>query len=199
MTLSLPTETPSDDGWLVMVRHTAVDPQLKGVCYGASDVELSTGGLAHIELLADELADKAPSIIVHSGLLRSRMLAEAVGRRLGLEAYIEPRIIEFNFGEWELRRWGEIFVAGHDIARLIHEPERFSAPGGETLFAMRDRVLAWYQGLPSGSRILAVSHGGPISTLRGVLADAPPAKWPELVPDYGEHIRFALQDRASLG
>jgi hypothetical protein len=28
-------------GWLVMVRHTAVDENLKGVCYGASDVALS--------------------------------------------------------------------------------------------------------------------------------------------------------------
>ena len=199
MILPPPNEPPSDDGWLLMVRHTAVDPKLKGVCYGASDVELSTDGLAHIEPLADELADKAPSVIVHSGLLRSRMLAEAVARRMCLEPSFDPRIAEFNFGEWELRKWGEIYIAGHDIARLIHEPDRFSAPGGETLFAMRDRVLAWYQGLPSASRILAVSHGGPISTLRGALAGVPPAKWPELVPGYGEHIHLALQDKASLG
>jgi broad specificity phosphatase PhoE len=193
-----PNEPPAGDSWLMMVRHTAVDPQLKGICYGASDVELSAGGLAHIEPLADALADKAPSIIVHSGLRRSRMLAEAVAGRLGLEPCIDPRIAEFNFGEWELRGWAEIFAAGHDIARLIHEPDRFAAPGGETLFAMRDRVLAWYKSLPSGSRILAVSHGGPISTLRGILADIPPAKWPDLAPQYGEHIRFALRDETSL-
>ncbi len=186
-------ERPSHNGWLLMVRHTAVDPALKGVCYGASDVKLSADGRAQIDPLADELANKSPSIIIHSGLSRSRTLAEAVAGRLGLAPRVDARIAEFNFGEWELRRWGEIFLAGHDIARLIHEPHHYSAPGGETVFAMRDRVLAWYNGLPSGGRILAISHGGPISTLRGMLGDVPPKGWPDLVPDYGEYVFFALR------
>jgi alpha-ribazole phosphatase len=188
------TETPTDNGWLMMVRHTAVDQKLKGVCYGASDVELSPEGLAHVDRLADELAANSPSIIFHSGLSRSRRLAEAVAGRLGLKPRVDPRIAEFNFGEWELRRWSEIFIAGHDIARLINEPDSFSAPAGETVFAMRDRVLGWFNSLSTETRILAVSHGGPISTLRGVLVDVPAKNWPTLVPAYGESICFALQE-----
>ena len=199
MTPPTSNERPTVGGWLLMVRHTAVDPALKGVCYGASDVALSADGLAHVDLVADQLAERSPSIIIHSGLSRSRTLAEAVAARLGSQACVDPRIAEFKFGEWELRRWGEIFLAGHDIARLIHEPDRYSAPGGETVFAMRDRVQAWYEGLPSDGRILAVSHGGPISTLRGVLGDVPPHGWPRLVPDYGEHVLFPLHDASPSG
>ncbi len=180
------------DGWLLMVRHTDVHDNLRGVCYGASDVELSPEGIAHIETLKLDLAVLQPTHVVHSGLSRTRQLAEAVALKLNLQPNYDPRITEFNFGEWELRRWEEIHAEGHDIARLIHEPATFSGPGGETLHAMRDRVLAWYGELPKHARILAVSHGGPISVLVGTLADAPPHAWPTLVPACGEHIRIDL-------
>lgn len=189
-----PLARSSDTGWLIMVRHTAVDENLRGFCHGASDVALSSDGKAHVGLLAGELAYMAPTHIVHSGLSRARRLAEAIANRLGRQPRIEPRIAEFNFGDWELRRWDDIHADGHDIARLIDEPETFSPPGGETVFAMRDRVLSWYASLPKGARVLAVSHGGPISTLRGALAAAPPHGWPALVPEYGEHLRFELPE-----
>lgn len=177
-------------GWLVMVRHTAVDENLKGVCYGASDVALSREGIAHIENLAVELADLRPTRILHSGLSRSFLLARAVAESTGVRLECEPSIAEFNFGTWELRRWDDIYNDGHDIARLIHEPASYSAPDGETLYQMRDRVLAWYGGLATTERVLAISHGGPISVLRGSFADAPPHEWPTYVPSYGERIRF---------
>ena len=185
-------EVGLENGWLVMVRHTAVHENLRGVCYGASDVDLSASGLAHIDRLATELAALAPSLIVHSGLSRARRLAESIGSRLARKPRMDPRIAEFNFGEWELRRWDDIHSAGHDIARLIHEPESFAPPGGETVLAMRDRVLEWYAGLPRRTRVLAVSHGGPISALQGSLSAAPPATWPSLVPGYGQAVRVDL-------
>ncbi|MCH9808191.1 MAG: histidine phosphatase family protein [Alphaproteobacteria bacterium] len=189
---SAENENPEPRGWLVMVRHTAVDENLQGVCYGASDVDLSPAGLAHNQMLSTELAALAPTHIIHSGLSRTRLLAEAVAEKLGTNARPEPRLREFNFGEWELKRWDDIHAAGHDIARLIHEPSTFSAPDGETLFQMRDRVLAWYGALATKNRVLAISHGGPISALRGSLSGAPPHVWPTLVPAYGADIRFAL-------
>jgi alpha-ribazole phosphatase len=182
------------DGWLVMVRHTQVDENLKGVCYGASDVDLSPQGAVHLSMLAAELARLAPTVIFDSGKIRTRRLAEAVANRLGLRPRSDARIAEFDFGEWELRRWDEIHNDGHDIARLVHEPDTFSPPAGETVAAMRDRVLSWRASLPPRTRILAVSHGGPISALRGSLSGSPPQTWPTLIPVYGEYLRIDLPD-----
>ncbi len=182
----------SEDGWLIMVRHTAVDENLRGVCYGASDVDLSAEGRAQIGFLATKLAALVPNYIVHSGLSRALRLADSVANRLGRKPRMDQRIAEFNFGEWELRRWDDIHSDGHDIARLIHEPESFAPPGGETVLRMHERVIDWYKDLPSRARILAISHGGPISTLRGSLNGAPPASWPRLVPGYGGQVRFDL-------
>ncbi|MEQ8823468.1 MAG: histidine phosphatase family protein [Filomicrobium sp.] len=177
---------------LIMVRHTAVADDLKGVCYGASDVALSAAGQRHAETLAVKLAALQPALVIHSGLSRARILAEAITARLDIEATVDPRIAEFDFGAWELCTWDEIFRQGADIARIIHEPATFAPPGGETLHAMRDRVVSWHRELKSktSGRCLAISHGGPISTLRGVLQGAPETNWPQLIPAYGEQVVF---------
>ncbi|MDX2287338.1 MAG: histidine phosphatase family protein [Hyphomicrobiaceae bacterium] len=187
------------EGRLVMVRHTEVAARYRGVCYGASDIALSEAGLAHIERLATELAAQRPDRIVHSGLTRARLLAEAIAQRTGLEPLTEPRIAECNFGAWELNTWDDIFAtAGHDIGRLVSEPDTFAPPGGETVHALRDRVLSWYRALPgSGPGLtLAITHGGPIGVLLGHLRGLPASAWPRLVPAYGEAIELPLRDGA---
>lgn len=191
MSTSLPFD-PADPAWLLMVRHTAVCDTLKGVCYGRSDVELSPDGQAHLHIRAAELAALQPTVIYHSGLGRARRLAEAVANRLGRRLRADARLAEFDFGAWELMRWDEIHAAGHDIARLIHEPATFSAPGGETVLALRDRVTSWHSTLPSRERILAIAHAGPISTLRGSLCGLPPSRWPALVPPCGAEVSIPL-------
>lgn len=185
-------ERPDGNGWLVMVRHTAVAENLKGVCYGASDVALSEDGLRQVDELAIELAALQPTVIVHSGLSRARLLAEAVADRLDQKATVDPRIAEFDFGAWELCSWDDIYNDGYDIARVVNEPESFAPPGGETLHSMRDRVCAWYDELrcSSQARHLAISHGGPISALSGSLKGLPETAWPSLVPAFGEQVSF---------
>ncbi len=184
---------PDDADWLIMVRHTAVSEDLKGVCYGASDVTLSEVGLQHIDDLACELAASQPRTIVHSGLTRARLLAEAVADRLDLPPITDARLAEFNFGAWEMRTWDDIYHDGFDIARVVNEPATFAPPGGETLHAMRDRVRGWYDELScrSEGQVLAISHGGPISSLYGSLQGLPEIAWPSHVPAFGGKVRFA--------
>lgn len=187
-----PAEPAREREWLLMVRHTAVCESLKGRCYGNSDVDLSADGEAALPLLAARLAALAPTLVFHSGLTRTRRLADSIANRLARKARADARLREFDFGDWELKTWDEIHASGQDIARLIHEPDTFAPPGGETVHAMRDRVLDWYRALPGGHRILVVGHGGPISVLQGSLEGLPAASWPRLVPDYGGEVRLPL-------
>ena len=76
---------------------------------------------------------------------------------------------------------------------LIAAPDTFRPGGGETTFELRDRVMAWFEGLARAqSDIIAVAHGGPIAALRGTLSGAPISDWPALVPAYGEMVEFAV-------
>lgn len=179
---------------LVMVRHTAVAERYKGVCYGASDIELSPGGECHARECAAALAELKPTHLFHSGLKRARIMAEHLAVLSGVEPVEDPRLAEMNFGSWELRSWDEIFAeVGHDMARLISEPDTFAPPGGETAHAVRDRVAAWRSALPVIGRIVAISHGGPIGAMRGADAGLPASGWPALVPAHGQQVVFQIQ------
>jgi broad specificity phosphatase PhoE len=171
---------------VVMVRHGSVAPRYREVCYGRSDVELGDDGWQQSREVAARLSPWPITHLFHSGLARARAMAELIAAATGLTPIVDRRLREFDFGEWELRRWEEIHAVAPDaLDRFLGEPATFSAPGGETVHAMRDRVCAWYQELPADGLIVAVAHGGPIAMLRGTLTGALSAQWPGLIPTHG--------------
>jgi broad specificity phosphatase PhoE len=104
---------------------------------------------------------------------------------------VVPELQEIHFGEWELRNWEDIFAEVPDaLDRMIAEPTTYAAPGGETLWSVRDRVMGWYDALPDRGLIVAVTHGGPIAVLRGTLGGFPVDKWFTLVTNHGEIIEL---------
>lgn len=187
---------------LLMIRHTRVCQSLKGVCYGASDVALSDAAEAEIADVCSALERDVPPgaqlTVVHSGLSRAGKLAHAIARTFSAaEPTIEPRIREMNFGEWELQSWQSIFLkVGHKMSDMIHKPETYAPPGGETAHAVRDRALEWYHEqtdmAQEGTVTVAVSHGGPIAALRGTKLGRGAADWPKLIPSYGQIIDMSL-------
>lgn len=176
-------------GSLILVRHAAVAERYVGICYGCSDVELSREGRRRSRELAEQLAVRQVTRVVHSGLSRAAYLAEALAERLGIAAECCPPLQERGFGEWELLRWSEIQIReGSDILRMVTEPDTFRPGGGETTFELRERVMSWFAGLPYDGLTVAVTHGGPIAALRGTLSGLPVDQWPALIPACGEFI-----------
>ena len=181
-----------------IVRHTEVSRTLKGVCYGQSDVALSDDGVAALGDLANSLCAEAPSHVVHSGLVRTTALAERISEAMGVSCQCDTRLQEMNFGDWEMRSWLSIYAdVGSDMDRILSEPDTYAPGGGETLFQVRDRVLAWLGELPDTGTVVAASHGGPISILRGSLGRVDVADWPGLVPPYGGGILLEREASAS--
>ena len=176
---------------IILVRHGRVADCYQGVCYGRSDVELSEEGERQSHALAEELAALPVTHLVHSGLARTKWLAELIATRTALAACVAPALVEFNFGQWELRPWQDVFAEiGDTMNELTRSPATFRPPLGETVHEMRDRVLAWYRQLPNEGVIVAVAHGGTIMALRGALAGVPATEWPTLIPAYGQWIEL---------
>ena len=196
--MSVP-DLPHDGNVLILVRHTKVEDQYKNVCYGASDIGLSAEGEAHARDIAASFSHIKADRVFHSGLKRSRLLAEMISSNVNAPAERDDRLAEMNFGAWELKSWDRIFAeVGHDISRLTAEPDSFAPPGGETVHAVRDRVVAWARELPKTGCIVAVSHGGAISALRRTLSGAELNNWTDFVPAHGEILSFELPLFASL-
>lgn len=175
---------------LLVVRHPPVADAWRGICYGTSDAALGPAGRERVPaLVAETLAHGPISSLFHSGLSRCADVAEAIAAAAGLVAVVDHRLRERSFGAWERRPWDAIHAeTGDAMLGMLHEPETWRPPGGETTFEMRDRIMAWFHHLPREGRIVAVTHGGPIAALRGTLAAAPVERWPQFVPACGEIV-----------
>lgn len=189
--MMLKTSTPT----LIVVRHAPVDQKYQGICYGRSDAVLGAAGEQLSDVVVEELAAWGPANIVHSGLQRTRFLAERLAARWGCSTTPCEALRERDFGTWELQTWDEIYAQhGDDMLRMISEPATYRPGGGETTFEMRDRVLHWFESLPNADLTIAVTHGGPIASLLGALRRLPVAEWMELIPSCGQVVPIYHQD-----
>lgn len=171
-----------------LVRHTAVALAWKGRCYGASDVPLSRVGKAEAIRLAAELVAIPPAWVLHSGLTRTRFLAERIAAHAGCPLHEDSGWRERDFSVWEGRTWTEIYrTSGNAMEGMIDAPGEFRPGGGETTFELADRATAAYERLPGGHG-LVVTHGGPIVALLGRRQNLPVTDWPTLVPPCGSLI-----------
>jgi broad specificity phosphatase PhoE len=173
---------------VLIVRHTAVALAWKGRCYGVSDVPLSREGMAAAGRLSVELAARRPAWVIHSGLIRTRILAERIASRVGCPLYENSDWRERDFGAWEGQTWNAIYRAsGNAMDGMIDAPGSFRPGGGETTLELARRsALAW-ESLPPGFGIV-ISHGGPIAALLGQHRRLPVRDWPALIPKPGGMI-----------
>lgn len=141
--------------WLIRHPRPAV---AAGLCYGRSDLEPEEAALHEARArLAAQLPAGLP--LFSSPLRRCARLAEALAP--GAVRY-DARLMEMDFGDWEMRNWQDIDREQVDAWNrdLLH----FRPGGGESLADMAARVDAFCRQLHNeGLRAAAlVCHAGTI-------------------------------------
>ena len=89
----------------------------------------------------------------------------------GTGEYIDERIIEADFGPYELKGY---YSTGLPMMAYWSFPELFKAPSGvETIREMRERTSSFLRELEQKNyeNVLVVCHGGIIRPIRGYLED----------------------------
>jgi probable phosphoglycerate mutase len=151
---------------ILLARHGETDdnrPPLR--VQGSRDTPLNATGRAQAAELAERMRGEGLRSLWCSGLSRARDTAAAVGRAVGLEPVVDPRLAEAHRGEWEGRLFEEIErddPEGYAAWRRAGETFRF--PGGESLREQTDRVMAALADVAERgpSPALVVCHGGSI-------------------------------------
>lgn len=111
--------------------------------------------------------------IVTSPLARCADFARALARRRSIPLSVDARLREIDFGPWEGRTAAELLrTDAGALRRFWRDPWNHPTPGGESLQQMQERLLAAWRDLAGArTRLLVITHGGPIRMLLCHLRD----------------------------
>lgn len=171
---------------LYLIRHPPPDVAA-GICYGATDLALAADPQASAAAIHAQLPASLP--LFSSPLRRCLHLTQ----RLPMQpATIDPRLAEMNFGAWEMRAWTDIGPAALDA--WAADPLHYAPPGGESVSALRQRVLHFLAELASQRHAAAalVTHAGVMKVISGHTQNLPPAEWMQLRFAYGGVVQVTL-------
>jgi alpha-ribazole phosphatase len=172
---------------LAVIRHTRLDIDA-GRCYGQSEIALASTFDTELARLQNRLSPPY-SAVYSSPLQRCLHLA----RQFGDSIETDERLLEYDFGDWELRRWDDIDAAALDV--WMQDFVNVSAPRGETLVQMYARVVAFMEALRGRDHphCLIVTHSGVIRCIWAYLLNIPLQQIFKLEVGYGDvlHCRLA--------
>jgi alpha-ribazole phosphatase len=143
---------------IYLIRHTKV-ATAKGICYGQTDVGLADSFKKESEVIKDQIKDIKFDKIYSSPLTRCKKLAKQLFKS---EIIYDDRLMEMNFGEWELQEWDNI--QHPDIDRWMTDFVNTPCPNGESFLQMHKRIISFITDIDARKykNIAIISHGGPI-------------------------------------
>jgi alpha-ribazole phosphatase len=177
---------------LICIRHThvAVPP---GICYGQSDVPLDDSYPQELQQVKAKLAGLTFGTVFSSPLIRCRQLTEDLFPR---EAIVfDRRLMELNFGQWELQPWDQIYATSEGKHWMDHYQE-VSCPNGESYPEFRQRVMSFLAELKTKPfrQAALVTHGGVIRLIKSILENQSMDEvFTTFAPEYGGFYKFEIK------
>lgn len=146
-----------------LIRHGQVDgpPAL----YGRTDIALSEEGRECLLKATGQLPQ--PDRIVSSPLQRCHRFAQERARALQTPLLTLPSLAEMNFGDWDGIAYDQNGPHWQAMLKFWHNPASQTPPNGESLSAMRLRVLHAWHTLSDlqDEHVWVLCHGGVIRLL----------------------------------
>ena len=158
---------------LWLVRHGDTEWSEQGRLCGWADPPLSPAGIEQAARLHTRLRHRRFEAAWSSDLTRASEFA-----RLSFgEARPDVRLREIDFGDLEGKTWDEL---DEETQAALMRFEGFTAPGGESVETLRERVLGFLGDLGPGSQLI-FTHGGVIRLLQALSGSGHPPRPGELV------------------
>ena len=141
---------------IYLIRHTSVDVT-KGLCYGQSDVPLRPTFEAEAAVTKAKIESIHFDMAYTSPLSRCTRLAQYCG--FG-DAIRDPRILELNFGDWEMQKFDEI--SDQRLKEWYTDYMNVPATNGESFAMQYQRVASFLDELKEKeyAQVAIFAHGG---------------------------------------
>jgi probable phosphomutase (TIGR03848 family) len=162
---------------VILLRHGRSTSNTAHVLAGRSEgVDLDDKGRQQAAELVDRIGELPIRAVVRSPQLRCRRTVEPLAEALGVEAKVDDRLAEVDYGEWTGRKLGDLFKEPLWSVVQAH-PSAAVFPGGEGLAEVQTRAVTAV--LDHDAR-LAEQHGGDVlwlacthgDVIKAVVADA---------------------------
>ena len=146
---------------IYLIRHTA--PKIdKGICYGQSDIDVQNSFEEEVKTIKKNLPVTIDNIAVYSSpLVRCKKLAQCFSK----EITFDERLMEVNFGDWELKPWDAINE--DELNTWMGDFVTIAPPNGESYVQLSERVNTAFDAIvkASGKDKIIVAHGGVIRAI----------------------------------
>lgn len=179
------------------IRHTRLDIE-PGICYGNTDVDVGPTFVDEAKVVRSNLSTIEYDKVFTSPLQRAIKLATYCGYD---DAEKDYRVKEFNFGDWEMKPWYELFQINNvEDSSWFDDWYKIEIPGGENLETMIARVRSFIteKMTMNYDRIACFCHGGTINCAQYIKGDIDIDDIFRDNPDYGEIVTIKYHSIDSL-
>lgn len=179
---------------ITFIRHTAVDVE-PGVCYGRTDVPLKPTFPEEAAKVRETIRKviisngKPFDAVYRSPLGRCRLLAEACGYE---EAIADDRLLEMNFGEWEMQRYDDI--KDPILQEWFDDWLNVTPTGGESFLDQNRRVASFLDDMKNSGKgdVLVFTHAGVMMNALLYLNIVPLERLFSSQPSYGDLLELTI-------
>lgn len=168
------------------IRHTSLFVT-GATAYGQSDLPVALTFNSEAQVVKEIIDQRNYDAVFTSPLSRARKLCDFCGFK---DAIVDPRLMERNFGEWEMKPWDEVYaiMAQHPDSHLYGDRlELMVPPGGESVEQLINRVKEFTEEVQMEhyKHIAVFCHGGVINSARYWHGDIELSQLFIQVPAYG--------------
>lgn len=155
---------------IILIRHAQSTLNVEKKLSGHTDPPLSELGQKQAASMADFFSEQKIDRLVSSPFSRTMATARPIAEATGLEIETHDGLKEQNFGDWEGKRFDEIFELMPDGPEgLLRGPFLARFPAGEGTEMFIARVIGTYRDFilegSEGKTVAVVTHGGFIAGL----------------------------------
>ena len=176
---------------LFVIRHTKVDVE-PGICYGQSNVDVTSLFPSEKEKVKSSINEIHFDAIFSSPLFRCKTLAESLFSNDKI--VFDERLKELNFGDWELKKWDDIYNSPKGKIWLDNY-QTLSTLNGESYPEMVERFSSFYTDLISNkyNNVAIITHAGVIRILKSIIEKRPIDElFSTFKPEYGSVVKFEI-------